>query len=225
MSTTLRTLTRAGLAGCIVVLLAAELVVATATPAIAGSWSQDHCDGSSWSLTVWRRADAQAYAQRADREGYEWGGGCYRLNDRDDTPGVPDSGGEGADCSGFTFKSWALKIGYGNSGFTYWEHEREVHGPYSTADFHAPGPSVPFKLLANKSYATTAYMDAFVYRSGDAGHIGMIYLEGSGGSDYIVEAKSDAAGTRIAYTNYRSQSAYKGVTRKAWTADCYPNCQ
>ena len=48
--------------------------------------------------------------QAAD-EGYEFGGGCYRLNGFDDTPDTPtDGGGEGADCSGFTFKTWALPL-------------------------------------------------------------------------------------------------------------------
>src|SRR4051794_23424028 len=68
------------------------------------TWSGDVCDGSSSSLGFWQREDAKTYAQPMDHEGYEWGGGCYRLNDRDDTPGDPDSGGEGADCSGFVFR-------------------------------------------------------------------------------------------------------------------------
>jgi len=220
----LRRLAGTFVAGCMAGLFAMQVLVLVANPAAAGTWSQDNCSGSAWSMTSWRRADAQAYAQRGDREGYEWNGGCYKLNDRDDTPNAPDSGGEGADCSGYTFKSWALKSSAGTSGYHYWTHEKEIHGAYYTWNYHSPASTDPFKLLASKTYAATLYMDAFVYRSGDAGHIGMIYLEGSGGSDYIVEAKSDALGTRIAYTNYRSQSAYRGVTRKAWTPDCYPNC-
>ena len=42
-------------------------------------------------------------------EGYEWGGGCWNDNNRDDTPGQPDSNGEGPDCSGFVFKTWELR--------------------------------------------------------------------------------------------------------------------
>jgi hypothetical protein len=211
-------------AGCISGLLAVQVLMIVATPAAAVTWSDTNCTGTSWSMTAWRRADAQAYAERADHEGYEWNGGCYKLNDRDDTPGAPDSDGEGADCSGFTFKSWALKSASGASGFFYWMHEKNIHGPYYTSNYYSPASTDPFKLLDSKTYAATQYMDAFVYRINGAGHIGMVYLEGSGGSDYIVEAKSDDLGTRISYTNYRSQSAYRAVARKGWTPDCYPNC-
>jgi len=211
-------------AGATIGLLAAQVLVWSGGGAGAATWADANCSGSGWSVGTWRRADAQSYAQRADREGYEWGGGCYKLNDRDDTPGVPDSSGEGADCSGFTFKSWALRNSYGASGFWYWQHEKNVHGPYSTADLYAPPSTAPFRTLPDKSYATTAYMDAFVYRTSAGGHIGMIYQEGSSGSDYIVEAKSDDVGTRIAYTTYRSQSAYRAIQRRDWTPDCYPKC-
>ncbi len=192
--------------------------------AVAGTWSDANCRGSSYAISTWKRSQAKSYAQQGDREGYEWGGGCYKLNDQDDTPLAPDSGGEGADCSGFTFKAWALKPSYGASGFTYHPHERDIHGPYSTDAFYSPCGSCPFKALSSKSYAATTYMDAFVYRSGSAGHMGMIYSEGSGGIDLIVEAKSDELGTRIAWTDYRSQSGYKAIARKSWTPECYPNC-
>lgn len=207
----------------VVGMLATQLLVGLAT-AVAGTWSDANCTGTSSSLSIWKRSQAKAYAEEGDREGYEWGGGCYKLNDVDDTPNAPDSGGEGADCSGFVFKTWALPATYGASGFRYHDHEREIHGPYSTADFASPCPSCPFKLLSSKSYKATTYMDAFVYRSPSGGHIGMIYAEGSGGLDLIVEAKSDALGTRINWTDYRQQSAYKPVARKDWTPECYPQC-
>jgi hypothetical protein len=192
--------------------------------AAAGTWSSANCKGTSWSISAWKRSQAKTYAAQADREGYEWGGGCYKLNDVDDTPNAPDSGGEGADCSGFVFKTWALMPTFGASGFTYHQHEREIHGPYSTADFYSPCATCPFATLTDKSYTTTSDMDAFVYRVGSGGHIGMIYSEGSGGLDLIVEAKSDALGTRINWTDYRQQSAYKAVARKSWTLECYPRC-
>jgi len=194
-----------------------------ATPASA-AWTDNNCPGESWELSVWKRSQARDYAEKGDKEGYEWGGGCYKLNDKDDTPLQPDSGGEGADCSGYVFKTWALRNSSGADGFRVWEHEKNVHGPYSTADFISPCSGCPFKLLKDKRYATTTYMDAFVYRSDGGGHIGMIYSEGSGGFDWIVEAKSDADGTRIAWTDYRSQTAYRPVARKNWTPECFPNC-
>jgi hypothetical protein len=207
----------------VVGVLATQLVLGMAA-AIAGTWSQANCFGTSYSISVWKRSQAKGYAAHGDREGYEWGGGCYKLNDVDDTPNAPDSGGEGADCSGFVFKTWALTPTYGTSGFRYHEHEREIHGPYSTADFYSPCSTCPFATLSSKSYSATNDMDAFVYRNTSGGHIGMIYSEGSGGTDLIVEAKSDALGTRINWTDYRQQSAYRAITRKAWTPECYPRC-
>jgi hypothetical protein len=215
----------AGIAvGTLVGLLAAQMLVLVASGAGAtGTWSSTNCNGTSWGLTWRSRTQAQSYAAEADREGYEWGGGCYKLNNIDDTPGQPDSGGEGADCSGFVFKTWTMKNTYGSSGFRFWEHEKEVHGPYSTASYISC-TTCPFKLLNSKSYDATAYMDAFVYNSGSGGHTGMIYMEGTDGFDYIIEAKSDDLGTRISYTDYRSQSAYRAMARKSWMPDCYPRC-
>ncbi len=192
--------------------------------AVAGTWSDANCSGSGYAISTWKRSQAKSYAQQANYEGYEWGGGCYKLNDRDDTPGAPDSGGEGADCSGFTFKTWALKPTLGASGFVYHPHPQNIHGPYSTGHFYSPCSTCPFKALSSKSYSATTYMDAFVYRTSGGGHIGMIYSEGSGGTDLIVEAKSDDLGTRIAWTDYRSQSAYKAIARTSWTPECYPRC-
>lgn len=204
-------------------LLAAHLLL-TGSAARAATWSRTNCRGTSYAISTWKRSEAKTYAQAADKEGYEWGGGCYRLNDIDDTPNAPDSGGEGADCSGFVFKTWALVPIYGAPGFRYHEHEREIHGPYSTADFYRPCSTCPFKTLSSKSYFATNDMDAFVYRTNGGGHIGLIYSEGSGGLDLIVEAKSDALGTRIGWQDYRQQSAYKAIARTSWTPDCYPRC-
>jgi hypothetical protein len=177
------------------------------------------------SMTGWKRSQAKSYAAPMAREGYEWNGGCYRLNDRDDTPGAPDSGGEGADCSGFVFRVWGLPPS-GASGYRYYDYTYESHGPYSTAAYYAPSASSPFKLLGGKSYGATDVMDAFVYRNGanTAGHIGLIYAEGSNGTDTIIEAKGDAEGTWIAAQAYRQSSVYRAVARKHWTAECSPRC-
>jgi hypothetical protein len=202
-------------------LVAAVLVLFA--PTASADWSDDNCRGSHWNISSWTRAQAQTYAARGDAEGYEWNGGCYKLNNRDDTPNAPNSEGEGNDCSGFVFRSWSLKNQVAD-GYHYWEYEKFIHGPYYTIDFRNPTTAEPFRLLSSKTYNATAYMDAFVYNINGAGHIGMIYSEGSGGTDLIVEAKSDAIGTRIGWGDYRSQSAYVGVKREGWTSDCYPNC-
>src|SRR5262245_51764912 len=94
-------------------IVGATIWVAYVLAAIPGtafaSWSDNNCDGDAGDPATWKRSQAKDYAQRAVNEGYEWGGGCFKLNDQDDTPNQPDSGGEGTDCSGFVFKTWALR--------------------------------------------------------------------------------------------------------------------
>jgi hypothetical protein len=207
--------------GLILGMVGGGILLLTAIPALA-TWAGDNCNGTGNQVNVWKRSQAKDYVQLANHEGYEWGGGCYRLNNRDDTPNAPDSGGEGNDCSGFTFRAWALKVD-GSAGYKYWEMEKDIHGPYSTGSYYDPQPDWQFRNI-NKSYFATEYMDAFAYRSGDEGHIGLIYNEGNGGSDYIIHAKSDAEGTTITYEDYRSSSAFRGVARKGWTPECFPRC-
>ena len=59
-------------AGCIAGLFAVQVVILVATPAAAVTWSDTNCTGTSWSISSWRRTDAQTYAARAENEGYEW---------------------------------------------------------------------------------------------------------------------------------------------------------
>ncbi|HEV8563875.1 MAG TPA: hypothetical protein VGR41_03070 [Actinomycetota bacterium] len=205
----------------LVAIAAGGFVALTAGPALA-SWTGDNCDGIGYKIDWWKRSQAKAYAELAEDEGYEWGGGCYKLNGHDDTPGAPDSGGEGNDCSGFVFRVWALKTN-GSSGFKYWEMKKDIHGPYTTDSYFDPLASWQFKTIG-KGYAATQYMDAFVYRNGDAGHIGLIFTEGNGGGDYMIHAKNDADGTTVTWETYRSSSAYNGVRREDWQAECYPHC-
>src|SRR5205814_1191132 len=80
-------------------------VVIPALPAHA-SWVSDHCSSDNAWDSHYRRKDAKAYADVAIGEGYEWGGGCWNDDNKDDTPNAPDSNGEGPDCSGLVFKSW-----------------------------------------------------------------------------------------------------------------------
>ena len=214
-TTALRGLVRAAIAA---------VAMATLTGPASASWSDNNCNGGSSDIATWKRSQAKDYAQRDSNEGYEWGGGCFKLNDQDDTPNQPDSGGEGTDCSGLVFKTWALRAD-GRNDFRQWDHQKEIHGPFSTASFYSPAASSPFKTIA-KGYASTSSMDAFVYRTsdGDAGHIGMLYSEGTGGSDYIIESRGDSYGTGIWYQDYRSSSAFRAVMREGWTPECYPRC-
>jgi hypothetical protein len=205
-----------------VVLLAVGLTVSsTASPARA-SWVSEHCDGTHFGDVYVKRSEAQAYASVANDEGYEWGGGCWNDNDKDDTPNAPDSNGEGADCSGLTFKTWELENKYGKAGFEYWERLYNVHGPYTSYDYHAPTSSAPFYKLANKKVETTIYMDAFAKE----GHIGMLYVDSGSpdGLDLIIEALGDSSGMGKFYENYRNESEYVAIRREDWTDDCFPNC-
>ena len=204
----------------IVVGVAATLLMVPAHSSWA-SWVSSHCNTNQIADDHVRRLDAQAYAAIAENEGYEWGGGCWNNDNVDDTPGQPDSNGEGPDCSGFTFKTWELKSN-GYAGFTWHDKFQDIHGQYSSYDFHAPGSDDPFFKLPDKNRQTTDYMDAFA----KAGHVGMLYTSAypSSGSDYIIEALGDAPGVDVNVETYRFNSDYVGVRREGWTVDCYPNC-
>jgi hypothetical protein len=198
-------------------------MVATSVPAHAATWAEDNCKGGSTARDTWKRSQALAYAEHMVHEGYEWNGGCYRLNDVDDTPWLAtDAGGEGADCSGFVFRVWALKND-GSAGYRLWDYDKDIHGPYYTWDYFAPVDTEPFKLIS-KTYKATSYMDAFVYYRSDERHVALIKMEGSDGWDYVIHARNNTAGTRIDYLPYRSYSDSKAVMRKAWTLECSPKC-
>jgi hypothetical protein len=187
------------------------------TPAHALTWAQSNCYVSYYDYSSITRADADFYAHAGtENEGYEWGGGCYLIDGRDNTPNAPDSGGEGRDCSSFVFTSWYLMPAYGQAGYRQWSYAMDIHGPYSTGDYFSPAASVPFVAYANKSYATTTLMDALVYHnySLNTGHIALVHAESTSGTDYVYEAKSDAVGTVMALRDYRAQTAYKAITRK-----------
>ena len=206
------------LLACVALALAS---LAPAQRALA-TWASENCDGSGWNRDVWKRSQADDYALRAVGEGYEFGGGCYKLNGYDDTPDLPtDGGGEGADCSGFTFKTWALQNQLGGRGFHFWQHEKEIHGPYSTWAYYQPQASYPFRLIS-KAYSATAFMDALVERHSTWGHVALIHLEGAAGSDWIVHARNNTAGTELRYLPYRGDADFRAVARKDWTAECYP---
>jgi hypothetical protein len=196
----------------LLVALLAGLVAVPAAPSQA-SWVSTHCHTDNFPVGGYTRGDARAFADVAKNEGYEWGGGCWNNNNYDDTPGQPDSEGEGPDCSGFVFKTWFLADGFGALGEWYWDNIQNIHGPYSSSSFHNASTTFrPFYRLTNKLRSTTAYMDAFA----KDGHIGMLYtvVNPTSGTDWIVEAKGDAYGTNVFEETYRFDSAYVAVRRK-----------
>ncbi len=153
-------------------------------------------------------------ALRARYEGYQWGGGCWNDNDRDDSPGDPPgtaaTGGEGGDCSGFTFKVWRESLDTADAGFYQWNMLRNVHGPYVAESFKN-GVGAP-NVTASKS--ALIKMDALA----STGHVGMIYARNADGTDQIIEAKGEAYGTNIWTRTYRGDASYGGVRRTGWSS-------
>lgn len=140
-------------------------------------------------------------------------GGCWNDNNVDDSPddpkGDPNTGGEGGDCSGFTFKVWRESENTGDAGGWLWNKLRNVHGPYTASSFKS-GAGAP-----NVTYGKAGLirMDALASDS----HIGMIYSPNADGTDQVVEAKGEAYGTNIWTRAYRGNSSFGGVRRLAWT--------
>ena len=174
----------------------------------------DNCNHASPTPTSSITRDGSAaVALRARHEGYQWAGGCWNDNDRDDSPGDPRedpyTGGEGGDCSGLTFKVWREPLDTTDAGFHQWGLLRFVHGPYTAAAFKsgagAPNVTVPKSSLVK--------MDALA----SDGHIGLIYAVNPDGTDQIIEAKGEAYGTDIWTRTYRGSSSYSGVRRVGWS--------
>ncbi|TML23235.1 MAG: hypothetical protein E6G28_03135 [Actinobacteria bacterium] len=148
-----------------------------------------------------------------------WRGGPWRHEAASDpfgtrpairTRNLVNTGGEGGDCSGFTFKVWRESTNQSDAGFYQWNMLRYVHGPYTAAGFKG-GTGAP-NVTLSKSAAIR--MDAFASSS----HIGMIYAKNANGTDEIIEAKGEAYGTNIWTRTYRGDSSYSGVRRSGWSS-------
>jgi hypothetical protein len=174
----------------------------------------DNCNYAAPTPTSYITRDGStSVALRARYEGYQWGGGCWNDNNRDDSPGDPaetaGTGGEGPDCSGLAFKVWRESESTSNAGFYQWGLLRFVHGPYTALSFKT-GAGAPNVTLAKSS---AIRMDAFA----SDGHIGLVYAKNADGSDQIIEAKGEAYGTNIWTRTYRGSSSYGGVRRVGWS--------
>jgi hypothetical protein len=175
----------------------------------------DNCNAAAPTPTSFITRDGSAtVALRGRYEGYQWGGGCWNDNDQDDSPGDPhedpNTGGEGGDCSGFTFKVWRESLNQGDADFYQWGLLRNVHGPYRAVDFKA-GVGAPNVTVAKSALVK---MDALA----SDGHIGLIYAENPDGSDQVIEAKGEAYGTNVWTRTYRGSSSYSGVRRSGWSS-------
>jgi hypothetical protein len=195
--------------------LASAFAYAGTATAYHTRFVEDNCNGAAPTPTPYITRDGSAaVALRARYEGYQWGGGCWNDNDRDDSPNDPHedpaTGGEGGDCSGLTFKVWREALDPGDAGFHQWGLLRWVHGPYTAAAFKA-GAGAP-NVTATKS--SLVKMDAFA----SDGHIGLVYAVNPDGSDQVIEAKGEAYGTNIWTRTYRGSSSYSGVRRLGWSS-------
>ena len=207
-------------------MLVSRTLLVTFGLALAASWAgsaaayhtrfvADNCNyAAPTPASFITRDGSAAVALRARYEGYQWGGGCWNDNDRDDSAGDPHedpgTGGEGGDCSGFAFKVWREPLDTADASFHQWGLLRFVHGPYTAAAFKA-GAGAP-NVTVSKS--TLIKMDALASDS----HIGLVYAVNPDGSDQIIEAKGEAYGTNIWTRTYRGSSSYSGVRRTGWSS-------
>ena len=195
-------------------LVAFALVGAGTAGAYHTQFVAENCNYAAPTPTSYITRDGSAaVALRARHEGYQWAGGCWNDNDNDDSPNDPTTdpgtGGEGGDCSGFTFKVWRESLDSGNADFYQWGMFRHVHGPYTAAAFKN-GYGAP-NVVASK--AGLVKMDALA----SDGHIGLVYAPNPDGTDQIIEAKGEAYGTNIWTRTYRGNSSYGGVRRTGWS--------
>jgi len=163
-----------------------SLVVVGTTAAYHTRFVADNCNAAAPTPTPYITRDGSAIvALRARYEGYQWAGGCWNDNDRDDSPNDPredpSTGGEGGDCSGFTFKVWRESLSQSDDSFHQWGMLRNVHGPYTAAAFKA-GTGAP-NVMVSKS--ALIKMDALA----SDGHIGLIYATNPDGTDQIIDTK------------------------------------
>src|SRR5256885_6862149 len=159
--------------------IAFALAAATAARAYHTAFVRNSCTTSSpTAIPAISRAAAMSWALYARHEGYQWGGGCWNDNDTDDSPGDPtqdpNTGGEGGDCSGFTYKAWFESPDQSDVSFWSWGMLRAVHGPYSASNFQA-GAGATNETAAKSSLVMN---DALASST----HIGIVYAHNADGT-------------------------------------------
>jgi hypothetical protein len=193
--------------------LAFALAAATGARAYHTAFVRSTCNTNApTAIPAISRAAGMSWALRARYEGYQWAGGCWNDSDADDAPGDPtqdpNTGGEGGDCSGFTYKAWFESPDQSDSSFWSWGMLRNVHGPYTSGAFQAGSGAA--NETAAKSLLVS--MDALASST----HIGIVYARNPDGTDQILEAKGEAYGMGIWTRTYRGNPAYGGVRRSVW---------
>jgi hypothetical protein len=193
--------------------VAFALAAATAARAYHTAFVRDSCNTNPpTAIPALSRAAAMSWALYARYEGYQWGGGCWNNNNVDDSPGDPtqdpNTGGEGGDCSGFTYKAWFESPDQSDVSFWSWGMLRSVHGPYSAGSFQAGAGA------ANETAAKSSLVSNDALASST--HIGIVYARNPDGTDQIIEAKGEAYGMGIWTRTYRGDPSYGGVRRSWW---------
>ena len=176
----------------------------------------DNCNYAAPTPTSYITRDGSAaVALRARYEGYQWAGGCWNDNDRDDSPDDPHedpyTGGEGGDCSGFTFKVWREALDTSNAGFQQWGMLRYVHGPYTAAAFKA-GAGAPNVTVSEVEPDQDG-------RARERRPHRPDLRANADGSDQIIEAKGEAYGTNIWTRTYRGTRATAACGESAGARD------
>jgi hypothetical protein len=205
----------------LVVVVEAPLVRSASAHNFVSNFGCAASGGSGWK-SYWSRSNALNYAMIADREGYQWGGGCWNTDNVDNQRGDPtqtaSTHGEGPDCSGFVYKTWALSPN-ASGGFLAWSIY--YYGPHSENGLKAHGPFTAYSYKTGNNSAwgpvsksNAKMMDAFASSS----HIGMIRQANTAyNTDLIIQAKSESVGTLVRSETYRGSSSYSGVRRKNWS--------
>jgi hypothetical protein len=150
---------------------------------------------------TYTRTMASDYAFTGVKERYVLGGSKWRNNDIWDAD-------EGADCSGYAAKAWAVEH-YTSIGTTY--------HPYSTANFY--NTYTYWYVKTDRTIANFVQIWVFLQSSGGpSNHMGLFRTRNSDGTWTTYEARGKAYGIVI---NTRSLSTliswnYHRVERKYW---------
>lgn len=180
--------------------------------------------------SCWSRSCAKTYGYSAVAEPYrvthaEW---------TDDNRKTWD--GEGVDCSGLVFKSWAMKNTSDISDFYWWTTQEVLTwgkytagGFYNECNWHFNACRKVCEAGAGTCPPSlTVYMDAFAVLAGHGGysenHIGLIYREIDNNYDDILEAvqQSGDQDVRIKKWDWRTREGFRGIKRTVWSSSCSP---
>ena len=122
--------------------LAFALAYAGSAAAYHTRFVADNCNYAAPTPTSYITRDGSAaVALRARHEGYQWAGGCWNDNDRDDSPNDPHQdpqrAAKAATARASRSRSGASRSTQSDAGFQQWGMLRNVHGPYTAAAFKA----------------------------------------------------------------------------------------